>query len=634
MRFGLLCLWLVSSVASAATMWLDDSWQPTTKAKAIYYSEYDATAAADANGLHPIKIYYADNKQLRFEGKMKDPTQPADTVQVGPYKFYYANGQLASDGQFDAAGEFSGFTRIFNEDGSLDRTMEMQAGKVTGEVRYFHANGKLRSSYQLVNDIKQGPYQRFAEDGTTVLESGNYKDGKEEGEFRNYYDNGQLLVVRNFVDGKLDGEYRKYRQDGTPEDSSHYRNNELDGVNISYYKNGNKQWESTYKNGELNGPSRYWAEDGKLVRERQYVDGKQNGLDQSWDSNGLLTNVSHFKDGKHVGDYIRYHRDSEQIASLEHYNDQHQLLSEIDYDKDGNKQRETTYDVSQKQPISDYKAYKNGQLVFQRQKDPNRKWSFEQEFDAQGQVTGFVTYKDGLRDGKYLSTSDSWSDDSQIRTEANFKDGGYHGDYVETLLPENIVTVQGRYEHDKKVGEWHYQDQDTKRIERYDNRGLYHGEWLTTTLDDKLLLRQHYQHGKQTGDFEQYNRDGKPITKGRYVNDQRDGAWFYSETYYDKIWHGTYKQGKQIGDWRATDLAGYTLAIAHYDNQGRRQGKFYEFNEDGQLTDFSTYLDNELHGKQVSYMLGEPYYERIYEHGRIVSEKETTQTCWGDCTDE
>ncbi|MCH1926246.1 hypothetical protein L9G74_15155 [Shewanella sp. C32] len=634
MRFGLLCLWLLSSAVSAATVWLDDTWQPTTKAKAKFYGEYDATAAADDQGLHPIKIYYADNKQLRFEGKMRDPSKPGDTEQVGPYKFYYANGQLDSDGQFDEAGEFTGLTRIYNEDGTLDRTMEMKDGKINGEVRYFQSNGKLGSSYQMVNDQKQGLYQRFAEDGTTVVERGNYSNDQQEGEFRSFYDNGQLRVVRHFVAGQLDGDYLKYRQDGTPEETSHYRKGELDGANISYTNDGTKEREWNYKNGVLDGPNRYWYKNGQLMLERTYVNREQNGLDQMWSEDGRLSSVAHYKDGKLIGDKIRYHRDSEQIESIEHYNDQHQLLSRIDYDEDGNKLHETIYDVSQKQPISDYKVYKNGKLVFQRQKDPNRNWSFEQDFDENGEVTGFVTYQDNRRDGKYLSTSSGWRDNTQVRTEATFAKGKYHGDYQETELPSNIVLQQGRYQNDQKVGEWHYQEGNSTRVERYDNQGKLHGELLATTLDGKLLRREHYQHGKLHGDYEHRSEDGTVTDKGKYVNDQRDGAWIESVSYSSESWRGNYDHGKKVGDWRATSVAGYLVASAQYNKKGESDGTFYTFTEEGLLTNVDHFKNGDYHGKSVAYVGGKPYMVHTYENGKLINREEQNPYCQGDCDDE
>lgn len=623
-RCGISALMLLSASASATTLWLDKNWHPTKQAKAKFYQEYD-NAQPNADGLWPVKIYYADSKKVRFEGRCNSPKDPgADkSLCVGPYKFFFANGQLESDGEFDKEGKFSGFTRIFEEDGKLNRTMEMAGGLINGELRYFYDNGKLRSSYQMMADEKQGPYKRFAEDGTTVIATGHYKNNKEEGEFRSYYNDGQLMLVRHLVQGKLEGDYIRYRKDGSIEEHNHFSNNELDGLSTDYYRNGNKQRENTYSKGDIEGVSRYWDKDGALIRERHYHNDKQEGTDKSWNSDGQLTALRNFHEGRLSGEQLRYFDGTKQLRSKEQYNQQHQLLSSIEYDKDGNIRRETSYDVSQKQPISDFKSYKDGKLAFRRQKDPNRDWSFEQEFDAQGKVISYVTNIDGRREGKYLHTTEQWGSDSKIRTEANFKQGRYDGDYKETLLPENIVLEQGRYEQDKKVAEWHYRDEDTKRTEYYDSNSLRNGELVATTLDGKLLRREHYQHGIKVGDYEHRNADGMLTAKGQYVADKRDGEWLYSDDYDDdKIWRGRYRQGKKIGEWRATDTAGYLLGIEHYDDQGRRQGKFYKFRSDGLLTEIESYRNGELDGEQISYSMGKPFYQTTYKNGELVDRKE------------
>lgn len=624
MRFIFLCICLLlSSAASAKQLWLDNNWDVTTEAKAVFYIEYDDTAVK-ADGPHPIKIYYADSKQLRFEGQMKDPSDPSGTDQVGPYKFYHANGQLDSDGEFDEDGQFTGLTRIFNEDGTLNRTMEMKAGKVTGEVRYFNSEGKLYSSYQLVGDMKQGPYKRFANDGTTVIESGQYKNDKKDGEFRSYYDNGKVRLVSHYTMGELDGDYMKYAKDGHLKEQRPYRNGKVNGLNTRYRGDGSKYWSGTYVDGQLDGVSREWDPDGHLIRERQYSKAKKDGLSQSWDQDGMLTYVEHYQDDQLVGEKISYFKGTEQVKTKEQYNDKHQKLSSITYDEDGTKRSETTYDVTHEKPTSTYRRYENGHLVFERQKDPNRNWSFEQTYDEHGEVIGFVTYKDRRKDGKYLATNTSFDDDSkQFRTEANFKQGIYHGEYKETLLPDNIVLQKGRYEEYEKVGEWYYREGDRIRTEHYDANGKLHGELLATTLDGKLLRREHYQHGKPVGEFENRTPEGDVIAKGQYVDGSRHGDWIISDQWYsaDKIWHGTFNHGEKIGKWYATDFAGYVVATEQYDQQGRRQGKFYEFSSNGALRQVESYRDDKLDGKQIDYMLGEAFFMYIYENGHLVEER-------------
>jgi len=59
-----------------------------------------------------------------------------------------------------------------------------------------------------------------------------------------------------------------------------------------------------------------------------------------------------------------------------------------------------------------------------------------------------------------------------------------------------------------------------------------------------------------------------------------------------------------VGFWQAFSAAGHLLASVQYDDKGRKQGKLYNFNEDGSLVSVEEFLDDQLQGEPRYYYQG------------------------------
>ncbi len=83
----------------------------------------------------------------------------------GPFRDWYANGQLAEDRAF-AHGELDGVYSAWYEDGTLECTGVYVAGEAHGLWTWWHPNGErwIRGEYQW--GAAQGPLTEWADDGT------------------------------------------------------------------------------------------------------------------------------------------------------------------------------------------------------------------------------------------------------------------------------------------------------------------------------------------------------------------------------------------------------------------------------------------------------------------------------------
>ncbi|KFZ36625.1 hypothetical protein HR45_15105 [Shewanella mangrovi] len=603
---GLLCL--LSSGINAAELWLDKAWKPVSKTQASYYMEIAEQANAD--GMWPVKVFYKQGMVPRFEGLLDKPMQPDQAKATGPYKYFHPNGALLSDGSRDQNGNFTGVTRFFDEQGRLTDIQHFADDKQVGEQTSFWPDGSKKLVYQL-------------------------QEGKKQGELLQYYQGGQLQLREVYRDGKLNGEQRSYHDNGKLAQTAFYQAGKREGELTIYNAEGGKSEVRVFRHNQRHGLSQRWDKNGQLIAKVSYAEGKRDGDSIEWGSDGSLYRHYRYVAGKQVGEQHLYYHSSEQLMREQHYDDAGQLLVEIRYEKNGNKQRETHYDYSEKQPKTEMIVYKNGLLFFKRQRDPNQQWQLEQEFDQQGNVTESLPYRNQRLDGDFIKTVSSWSGQNLRRITGHYQQGKLNGEYQEVDISSGLSAAKGTYRQDEKVGEWHYRDDNSQRVEHYDQQGRKNGKLLETTLDGKLLRLEHYKQDQLVGEFEQRDSEGLLLGKGDYVGGKRDGDWQYRDDFdKDRFWQGRYRLGNKVGDWRANSRHGYLLGAEQYDQQGRAQGKFYTFAEDGLLTELHHYRNGQQHGEQIYYANGNVYRTEIYRDGEYIESKsDDTALCFMACDD-
>ena len=162
--------------------------------------------------------------------------------------------------------------------------------------------------------------------------------------------------------------------------------------------------------------------------------------------------------------------------------------------------------------------------------------------------------------------------------------GRYQGLWKE-YYPNGNLKSKGEYVNSFKIGEWVYCFSNGKieQVGTYDKKGKAQGEWKwfypcadSSKLENGNLLRkENYRNNLLEGPMIEYSDSGKVITKGEYVENEKEGFWMLQLADYKE--EGNYKMGKRDGEWK------------HY------------FISNGKLRFIGNFIDNVPDGKQIFY---------------------------------
>lgn len=630
MRYLMLLLVLASACVHAESVWLDDDWHPVdTAEQASFYME---SMPEEVDGLWPVKVFYKDSEVARFEGALKGGPLPGKHQAVGPYIYRHANGQLLSTGRRNELGQFEGPTRSYDAQGVLQTENNYVASEAAGLQKSFHPNGQLERIHWVRNGMQEGVDAHYYEDGS-LQATHSLSRGKAHGTQREYHPNGQLRERSHYVKGSRQGEILRYHPDGQLAYQATDTAQGLDGTAVSYYENGQTQREDQMRKGKRHGLYRYWYESGQLMEESHYRNGKQHGESRRYDEQGLLTSSKQYTSGRPVGEHRDYFANSEQVESISRFDDQHRLVLTQEFDRDGSKVEEARVRYIKGNELREREIYSAGGAMRRWSSDKARNWSLVEAFDEQGELIGRQESIDNRWQGLQINRGNLGWTGPEYETRSHYHKGKQQGAYESRLLTGELIE-QGEYADDHKVGRWEYRDERVHRINHYNAQGQEHGEQRESTPDGELRMLAHYRNGKLHGAYEEYNSTGRLQAKGEYRDDRRHGAWQFQDPYEVRfmLWQGEYRQGDQVGDWEARSEAGYVTGRQQYDDQGRAQGRFYTFSDDGLLTEVERYRDGQRHGESISYVGGKPLLRARYENGERLPDESSEEGAASECT--
>jgi antitoxin component YwqK of YwqJK toxin-antitoxin module len=295
-------------------------------------------------------------------------------------------------------------------------------------------------------------------------------------------------------------------------------------------------------------------------------------------------------------------------------------------------------------PVGYWKSYyPNGILKSEgarKNEQPDSIWKF---YDQAGRLTEIIDYKNGVRSGynkKFSSSNDSLnprhvlvSKELYVNNERNGK--SYY--YDEKGLLEKTIEFEKNY---KNGYEKHYDTlgnviyiikysfnniTDSEKINRFDTNGKKQGIWKTFYPNDKLYIYANYKNDTLNGYYREYNTFGE-ITKSEFYvmgqikemtnSDEESENLVVKKDYYaDGIIKssGTYSDTLPIGLHRFFDTKGNILNSKQYDEkgilsgegitdkEGKKQGKWKFFYDDGKIKSEGNFVHDKREGKWLYY---------------------------------
>ena len=201
--------------------------------------------------------------------------------------------------------KINGTFKSYFESGTLKEKVDYKDGVPTGEKWVYNENGTLNSSLTLEADQKRFKREWFHANGQPEkVEYLNQSDKEQVGPYKEWYANGQLKASGNYV-----GNYDRK------------------GTWLEFYENGNKKLEAEYTD---NGRRihNFWKEDGEQLMKNgtgtyisenkksfgdnvelnlvEYKDYKRHGK-QTSHTNGIISEYDEYKEGRRHGFSRRYY---------------------------------------------------------------------------------------------------------------------------------------------------------------------------------------------------------------------------------------------------------------------------------------------------------------------------------------
>ena len=157
-------------------------------------------------------------------------------------------------------------------------------------------------------------------------------------------------------------------------------------------------------------------------------------------------------------------------------------------------------------------------------------------------------------------------------------------------------------------------------INRVDSKGMKQGSWKKYYSNDTLFSEGVYKNNAHTGIFKTYFKngiqqsalkfrgtteicnaelfyeDGKIMSKGKYINHEKDSLWIYFDEDGNKNAEEFYKDSKKEGIWKIFYQSGKPSQVVIY-KAGKKNGPYKEFFESGNPKIEAVMVDDEFQGE-------------------------------------
>ena len=215
----------------------------------------------------------------------------------GPWKYFYASGQVKREGTY-RHGEEEGYFKEYDKDGNLVTTSKYSEGVLQQDVaelkklevrKDYYPDGKVKiaATYNDEGNL-EGVRREYAENGdierSYIFKNGIMigegivtEKGERDGYWKEYFDSGKLKGEGRYDKDNRIGLWKFYHENGQLEQQGDYREGKPDGDWEWYYPDGNLLREEAYFNGLRDGMMTEYDDQGNIITKGEYIEGKRNG---------------------------------------------------------------------------------------------------------------------------------------------------------------------------------------------------------------------------------------------------------------------------------------------------------------------------------------------------------------------
>lgn len=459
--------------------------------------------------------------------------------------------------------------------------------------------------------------------------------GKPEGCWKTYYENGNLKSIGKRVQTKLDSVWTFYSKNGYKLQSISYKNGMRNGFFIQYDSLERIIKRDSFQNDVLNGASVTFHQNLKYKTRVVYKNGKREGPELEWNEDSILQRMAwYINDVLQFNDrFNAFDADKKKQGTWKFFYNDFTLKEEKRYNRDSLDGYVKLYDP--KGNLVKIKKYNNGNEVVNATELTNV--SYYKNQDSLGLITYEGVYSEGAAIGTHYSYSKFlYCDSIQEYVSTGFikkqkcvyiarVDSAFEytkgiktaygkvdslrnktGAWTELHL-NGLCRSKGIYQNGNRIGNWmfFYANGTTEQNGTYDKKGRPQGLWQWFYESGKIFRTEYFKNGMRDGEVVDYNEDGSVLSKTVFLDNVRQGNFYFKNTVYfeigkftndleDSIWvsfytktqtkrfEGRYINGEPEGTHRYFYDNGKPAILAIYKN-GLKDGTWLFYNKEGEL---------------------------------------------------
>ena len=611
----------------------------------IHYEEY-----RDDKFIVRYTEHYYPNYQL------KEKYAYQDSLPHGKWIGYYKDGETKHVKRFED-GKKQGKWQFFTEGGDVHTFELYENDKRNGE---WYKKGEETDIYYQFWDMDSliSEYADLHYPNGQLIEKISYKEGLKNGKFTGYFQNGAKKYVKRFENDKPEGKWQYYTMAGKTNAEEIYvegkRNEEwfrLDESGDTYYQywdmdsliseyadlhypNGQLIEKISYKEGLKDGKFTGYYENGEVKYKKRYTADQPDGKWEYYTEAGKKNAVQIYVEGKRNEEWYRidkkgdtYYQYWDQDSLVSEYADLHysngQLIEKISY-KEGLKDGKFTgyYPSGKVEYVKRYEEDK-----------PMGKWKFIRE---DGTTKKIEVYETGKKNDEWITYEKNgdvyyqfWDMDSLV------------SEYADLHYPNGQLIEKISYKDGRKNGKFtgYYENGQTKQIRTYKDDKL-DGKFADYTESGQILRKQGYMNGLLDGPSKEWYLNGEVKVKTAYKEGKLDGGFMSYDSLGRKVTKGEYEMGLKAGDWLTWYPSGKKKERSSYFS-GKANGPYTLWDEIGRIIKEGEYSDDLKHGvwitfdpdldRQESYEYYDmgiaklKYFYKYYDNGNVMEEPAFTE---------
>ena len=611
----------------------------------IHYEEY-----RDDKFIVRYTEHYYPNYQL------KEKYAYQDSLPHGKWIGYYKDGETKHVKRFED-GKKQGKWQFFTEGGDVHTFELYENDKRNGE---WYKKGEETDIYYQFWDMDSliSEYADLHYPNGQLIEKISYKEGLKNGKFTGYFQNGAKKYVKRFENDKPEGKWQYYTMAGKTNAEEIYvegkRNEEwfrLDESGDTYYQywdmdsliseyadlhypNGQLIEKISYKEGLKDGKFTGYYENGEVKYKKRYTEDQPDGKWEYYTAAGKKNAVQIYVEGKRNEEWYRidkkgdtYYQYWDQDSLVSEYADLHypngQLIEKISY-KEGLKDGKFTgyYPSGKVEYVKRYEEDK-----------PMGKWKFVRE---DGTTKKIEIYETGKKNDEWITYEKNgdvyyqfWDMDSLV------------SEYADLHYPNGQLIEKISYKDGRKNGKFtgYYENGQTKHIRTYKDDKL-DGKFADYTESGQILRKQGYMNGLLDGPSKEWYLNGEVKVKTAYKEGKLDGGFMSYDSLGRKVTKGEYEMGLKAGDWLTWYPSGKKKERSSYFS-GKANGPYTLWDEIGRIIKEGEYSDDLKHGvwitfdpdldRQESYEYYDmgiaklKYFYKYYDNGNVMEEPAFTE---------